>query len=1475
MRVLLLLLLISSSLALTLEPRQFNSSTATIQLEYSDTVAINGGTLRIDGATDRTLPSSAFTGSGATWEITLENLLPGNYELEVQRGQSDYVTFEYYPTDNGLNVHITNLNVLAASNGTPTTAFASQVPYDVTFTTTEAATCKYGTNTRSPDQMVAFDSSAGTTHSLSSKSWKQQLITVWCNATSPITKQFLIGYETSAPNFSVTLDPPLVVDPLDLNVNFSVDTVDTIPPPLFCEAVDEAGLSTPFSSFSRDKAAAYRARPWAIVSPPNEIQSQEAYTVTCTNRAGLSSSIQVNVSMNLTATGKVTRITPGAFSNTNTPILGVQVEKGGLGIPSTCSFIDNTEGTFTSDGVINNVQLSTLPDTRHSFSIRCVTEQGERVDGNVSFTVDTHNPPAPTPTFPPFVCGNESLYVEMDMGNLTPDTNFDGYQYTISTADVLLQNKTSRSSTIVSSLSNLTVGTRYFWSIYPIDLARNRGSEITGWTEYTDMNDTRCDKQPPIVLVNLSKGAGYVNVSLQCTDNNSGCADQFKYGWYPGESPGVCEYNMTDNRTRQGKPTTIPFFADGTFCYQVYDVRGNTVEGRSTISVGSFSPSIVLYEPEGFANTSTVHIELGVEASGQPIDASSCRFADDLNVPFTKTGMRFAADVPNLPEQLNVRNVSCALLNGERIQGTIEFVKDTFAPTDHDIFAPSTMCEGNPIRVQASHDGDAVLDKNFAGYQYLLTFDVAGATFPTPAQNVRVHMQGTTEDANGLIEYNGDDIVAGQTFKWQIVPVDAANNYGDLMQRTTTIVSRDNPDCDQQPPNASVVVTPQDVGATVQVQCSDDNSGCRESYEYELLPLGSTLDDCSFAESRSYADGGIPLWESAVFCYRATDNMLNERVGVRTVSVTDVDVSLDVRSPGTYVTSRQVPFEVQPMVDNTPVAVDSCSIDGTEELTASNTLFTGTVNYLEGGPYTAEITCIVGGSPIEETITFTVDTIAPSNHELLYADSRCEGQSVTAKASRKHQFDPDPNFLGYEYNVTYAVTGGSVLASGLSDDGSLSFDDAELGEEYTWHVWPVDKAGNRGEKLTGTFEMLAQDDPACDYDPPIGSASIQPTDQGVSVIVSCDDTQSCKSEFSYSVLDPDASECTYEQSAPLEEPIPVSKDALFCYAVYDEQLNNDTGSESISITGGGSCSNDVQDASETGVDCGGACPACVSGGGCGSNRDCQSGYCNAFFECEEASCSDGIKNGLESGVDCGGSCESCQGNGECSSGLDCASGICNAGLCEGSNVGVIEDADGDQIPDAWEEQWGLDPSNPADGSEDPDGDGITNREEYELGSDPFVPNERPSQNSDVQSPGVEEGISILGIVFIVAGLVVMGGSGYWLYAIHEPPEPPSTQPPPQRPQGISPQQRQAMAQQRKQQEAAMQRQRELAAKRAADKAAERKKLMSAFDGGKTEAPKEKPSSPKEQEGYVDIAKKPKKPKKSAFEDLDKLIGEKK
>ena len=70
---------------------------------------------------------------------------------------------------------------------------------------------------------------------------------------------------------------------------------------------------------------------------------------------------------------------------------------------------------------------------------------------------------------------------------------------------------------------------------------------------------------------------------------------------------------------------------------------------------------------------------------------------------------------------------------------------------------------------------------------------------------------------------------------------------------------------------------------------------------------------------------------------------------------------------------------------------------------------------------------------------------------------------------------------------------------------------------------------------------------------------------------------------------------------------------------------------------------------------------------------------------------------------------------------------------DGIGNNADKDDDNDQMPDAWENQFGLDPLTD-DAAADADGDGISNLDEYLAGSDPVV----PQNNSDSDGDGVAD-----------------------------------------------------------------------------------------------------------------------------------------
>jgi hypothetical protein len=92
------------------------------------------------------------------------------------------------------------------------------------------------------------------------------------------------------------------------------------------------------------------------------------------------------------------------------------------------------------------------------------------------------------------------------------------------------------------------------------------------------------------------------------------------------------------------------------------------------------------------------------------------------------------------------------------------------------------------------------------------------------------------------------------------------------------------------------------------------------------------------------------------------------------------------------------------------------------------------------------------------------------------------------------------------------------------------------------------------------------------------------------------------------------------------------------------------------------CTDQITNGDETGVDCGGTCSAkCEIGGGCRVNADCDQSISScASGVCTALPCSNGMQDAQESDVDCGGgTCRPCAGGRKCTVDTDCFSMSCD------------------------------------------------------------------------------------------------------------------------------------------------------------------------------------------------------------------------
>lgn len=151
---------------------------------------------------------------------------------------------------------------------------------------------------------------------------------------------------------------------------------------------------------------------------------------------------------------------------------------------------------------------------------------------------------------------------------------------------------------------------------------------------------------------------------------------------------------------------------------------------------------------------------------------------------------------------------------------------------------------------------------------------------------------------------------------------------------------------------------------------------------------------------------------------------------------------------------------------------------------------------------------------------------------------------------------------------------------------------------------------------------------------------------------------------------------------------------------------SDTKSFCLNTNNTPTCTDGIKNGNETGIDCGGSCPACPTctdgikngnetgvdcGGSCPVCPTCTDGVKNGNetgIDCGGScpacpTCTDGIKNGNETGVDCGGTCPPCNNPPSCTDGIkngnetgvDCGGSCpacpsCTDGVQNGNETGI-------------------------------------------------------------------------------------------------------------------------------------------------------------------------------------------------------------
>jgi hypothetical protein len=415
-----------------------------------------------------------------------------------------------------------------------------------------------------------------------------------------------------------------------------------------------------------------------------------------------------------------------------------------------------------------------------------------------------------------------------------------------------------------------------------------------------------------------------------------------------------------------------------------------------------------------------------------------------------------------------------------------------------------------------------------------------------------------------------------------------------------------------------------------------------------------------------------------------------------------------------------------------PNLASSCTWQGSPNETAQ--AFTTFVNdthsvalgLLAERTYQYLVECTGAVSRASTVIGFIVNRQPPGIEGLSGPAMACSGTSVT-----------------YTFNVTgldqypivsYSLGTGTQLALGNTTSHSFTISLAGVGTgTYTVGAAPYGGTGLAGQRVTTNLQVLANDSQAC------AAAAGRCGDGAIGVGEACDGTNlaglTCGAlGFSGGTLRCssgcalDTSLCSGGGPAP---------PAGTCG---DRAISRNESCDSTNLSG--------LACSDFGFE--GGALACTS---------CRLNTSSCTASASGSACSNGVRDSGEEGIDCGGVCSGacirCLFDTECPSTMSCESGIC-------VKLPTIT-----PTPAPPENPNGNEPAPPLGGPSKECASDFQCAVDEECSDDGVCVPLSSTTPTDPQDPAIvtpeDAGTDWLALVFIILGLVVMGGSGYYLY----------------------------------------------------------------------------------------------------------------
>lgn len=431
---------------------------------------------------------------------------------------------------------------------------------------------------------ISFDNSNGFVHNKTSFNNPQEITegelkdyVIICNESgfyNPSVPLIKLGYDTTAPDINISLDPEVVNDLVNRKSVVSITSNDKV----ICRYMYEGGWFN-ISNYEPALLDAYRTSQTFEINFPEFPVGEEhrfEYSLECKNIA------QLITIKNFTIVVRYENVVNvyshlRDYYNSHNVVLNFTTDK-----DATCDFkLNNSAWQPLAGNQKTHVQTITINnDGDYDIEVSCTALDGSQGSASDSFFVDTVKPEQPTINISPYTCSLLEIKAIIKGKDNDGGSGIDYYEYEIENSSEVIINWTKTNKRVREHI-DMSENESYTIKARAIDKAGNVGDESSVDITAKSEQSIECDSTAPTVQVLVFDYQGIKAVNISCYDSQSGCNPTFGFAF-------INISQTCGNASFQEYPyTNLPLLVAHTsiLCWNISDNAGNFKQGSRFINV--------------------------------------------------------------------------------------------------------------------------------------------------------------------------------------------------------------------------------------------------------------------------------------------------------------------------------------------------------------------------------------------------------------------------------------------------------------------------------------------------------------------------------------------------------------------------------------------------------------------------------------------------------------------------------------------------------------------------------------------------------------------------------------------------------------------------------------------------------------------------------------------------------------------------